>query len=83
MSFLSKLKQSFAAAIGQIMVIDEWPDAQSFQEFFAHMEPQIALGQAALFELHDNHAFLPFHQFFHMQSIPLVESNLAGLVARG
>ena len=26
---------------GQIMIIDEWPDPQSFQEFFEHMRPQI------------------------------------------
>ena len=26
---------------GQIMVVDEWPDAESFQEFFAHMRPHI------------------------------------------
>ena len=23
------------------MVLDEWPDEQSFLDFFAHMEPQI------------------------------------------
>ena len=27
---------------GQIMVVDEWPDAQSFQRFFEEMGPQIA-----------------------------------------
>ena len=37
----------FYGADGKIMVIDEWPDAQSFQEFFAHMEPQIAPMMAA------------------------------------
>ncbi len=26
---------------GQIMVVDEWPDAQSFQNFFADTQPQI------------------------------------------
>jgi len=31
----------FYGAEGQILVIDEWPDEQSFQEFFAHMQPQI------------------------------------------
>jgi len=29
------------------MVLDEWPDAQSFHEFFAHMEPQIGPMMAA------------------------------------
>jgi hypothetical protein len=32
----------FYGSEGQILVIDEWPDAESFQEFFAHMGPQIA-----------------------------------------
>lgn len=27
---------------GWIMVVDEWPDEQSFQEFFSHMQPQVA-----------------------------------------
>ncbi len=31
----------FYGAEGQILVIDEWPDAQSFQEFFNHMQSQI------------------------------------------
>jgi len=31
----------FYGSEGQIMVLDEWPDEQSFQEFFAHMQPQI------------------------------------------
>jgi len=31
----------FYGADGQILVVDEWPDEQSFQEFFAHMQPQI------------------------------------------
>jgi hypothetical protein len=26
---------------GQIMVVDEWPDPQSFQKFFEEMAPQI------------------------------------------
>jgi hypothetical protein len=26
---------------GQILVVDEWPDAESFQEFFAHMRQHI------------------------------------------
>jgi hypothetical protein len=26
---------------GQLMVVDEWPDAESFQSFFAHMADQI------------------------------------------
>jgi quinol monooxygenase YgiN len=37
----------FYGADGKIMVLDEWPDAQSFQDFFAHMEPQIAPMMAA------------------------------------
>ena len=31
----------FYGSEGQIMVADEWPDEQSFREFFAHMQPQI------------------------------------------
>ncbi len=31
----------FYGAEGKILVIDEWPDEQSFQEFFAHMQPEI------------------------------------------
>jgi quinol monooxygenase YgiN len=31
----------FYGAEGQVLVIDEWPDEQSFQEFFTHMQPQI------------------------------------------
>jgi hypothetical protein len=26
---------------GQIFMLDEWPDAESFQAFFTHMQPQI------------------------------------------
>ena len=26
---------------GKLMVVDEWPDAESFQAFFAEQEPQI------------------------------------------
>jgi hypothetical protein len=26
---------------GKVMVVDEWPDAESFQEFFAHMQSHI------------------------------------------
>ena len=26
---------------GQVMVVDEWPDAESFQAFFSEQEPQI------------------------------------------
>jgi hypothetical protein len=37
----------FYGADGKIMVLDEWPDAKSFQEFFAHMGPQIAPMMAA------------------------------------
>jgi hypothetical protein len=32
----------FFGGEGQILVMDEWPDAESFQEFFAHMGPHIA-----------------------------------------
>jgi hypothetical protein len=31
----------FYGGEGQIMVIDEWPDEQSFLDFFTHMGPQI------------------------------------------
>lgn len=31
----------FDGSDGQIMVIDEWPDAESFQRFFAEQEPAI------------------------------------------
>jgi hypothetical protein len=31
----------FYGSEGQVMVIDEWPDEQSFHEFFAEMQPQI------------------------------------------
>jgi quinol monooxygenase YgiN len=27
---------------GELLVVDEWPDEQSFLDFFAHMEPHIA-----------------------------------------
>jgi hypothetical protein len=33
----------FYGSDGQILVIDEWPDEQSFQDFFTHMQPQIQL----------------------------------------
>jgi len=32
----------FYGSDGQIMVIDEWPDAESFQRFFASNQAQIA-----------------------------------------
>jgi hypothetical protein len=32
----------FYGADGQILIIDEWPDAESFQSFFAHMADDIA-----------------------------------------
>jgi len=32
----------FYGSEGQIMVIDEWPDAESFQRFFAEAEPDVA-----------------------------------------
>jgi|SRR5437763_8000566 len=31
----------FYGAEGQVLVVDEWPDAQSFQKFFAEQQPQI------------------------------------------
>lgn len=31
----------FYGADGQILVIDEWPDVESFQSFFAHMGDEI------------------------------------------
>jgi hypothetical protein len=31
----------FYGTDGQIMVVDEWPDAESFQRFFASVEDQI------------------------------------------
>ena len=31
----------FYGADGQILVVDEWPDEQSCQEFFSHAMPQI------------------------------------------
>jgi quinol monooxygenase YgiN len=31
----------FYGSPGKIMVIDEWPDEQSFLDFFGHMQPQI------------------------------------------
>jgi hypothetical protein len=31
----------FYGAEGQILVLDEWPDAESFQAFFTEMQPQI------------------------------------------
>ncbi|HLX32070.1 MAG TPA: hypothetical protein VKR79_04800 [Gaiellaceae bacterium] len=31
----------FYGAEGQILVLDEWPDAESFLSFFAHMEDEI------------------------------------------
>ena len=31
----------YGSAEGQIMVVDEWPDAESFQRFFEEMAPQI------------------------------------------
>ena len=37
----------FYGSDGKIMVIDEWPDAQSFQEFFAKAEAQIGPMMAA------------------------------------
>ena len=32
----------FYGSEGQVMVIDEWPDAESFQRFFAEAEPDVA-----------------------------------------
>jgi quinol monooxygenase YgiN len=31
----------FYGSDGQILVIDEWPDEQSFHDFFSHMGPHI------------------------------------------
>ena len=31
----------FYGSDGQILVVDEWPDAESFQSFFAHMHDEI------------------------------------------
>jgi hypothetical protein len=31
----------FYGADGKIMVVDEWPDAESFQRFFEQMRPEI------------------------------------------
>jgi hypothetical protein len=31
----------FYGADGQIMVVDEWPDAESFQRFFEQLRPEI------------------------------------------
>jgi quinol monooxygenase YgiN len=31
----------FYGTDGKIMVVDEWPDAESFQAFFAEQQPQI------------------------------------------
>jgi len=33
---------------GQILVVDEWPDADSFQSFFAHMQGEIGPMMAAV-----------------------------------
>ena len=33
----------FYGADGKIMVVDEWPDAESFQRFFEQVRPQIEL----------------------------------------
>jgi len=34
------IHHQFAAGDGEIVVVDEWPDAQSFQDFFAN-QPEI------------------------------------------
>jgi hypothetical protein len=31
----------FYGSDGQIMVVDEWPDAESFQSFFGHVEAEV------------------------------------------
>jgi hypothetical protein len=31
----------FYGSDGKVMVLDEWPDEQSFLDFFGHMQPQI------------------------------------------
>jgi hypothetical protein len=38
----------FYGADGQIMVVDEWPDAESFQRFFEQMRPEIEPMMAAV-----------------------------------
>ena len=32
----------YGSSDGQLMVIDEWPDAESFQAFFGHVADQVA-----------------------------------------
>jgi hypothetical protein len=36
-----------ATGEGQIMVIDEWPDAESFLSFFGHVEAEVGQMMAA------------------------------------
>ena len=31
----------YGSSDGQILVVDEWPDAESFQSFFEHMSSEI------------------------------------------
>jgi hypothetical protein len=38
----------FYGADGRIMVVDEWPDAESFQRFFEAMRPEIEPMMAAV-----------------------------------
>jgi hypothetical protein len=37
----------FYGSPGQVMVVDEWPDEQSFQQFFAEAQPRIEPMMAA------------------------------------
>jgi len=41
------IAHGFYGADGKILILDEWPDAQSFQEFFAQSESQIVPMMAA------------------------------------
>ena len=38
----------YATDDGQIMVIDEWPDAESFQSFFGHVGAEVGAMMAAV-----------------------------------
>ena len=38
----------FYGSDGEIMVIDEWPDAESFLSFFGHVEAEVGAMMAAV-----------------------------------
>ncbi len=38
----------YGSGDGQIMVVDEWPDAESFLSFFGHVEAEIGAMMAAV-----------------------------------